>query len=77
MRAKSHPSLPTHPPRGSGRITRGAVAVSLSLWGMGMMSMGLSEVVSMGVVGVGFVAGLPFLMSWVEKNLMDGRPHRD
>lgn len=42
-----------------------------------MMSMGLSEVVSMGVVGVGFVAGLPFLMSWVEKNLMDGRPHRD
>ncbi|WP_281189237.1 hypothetical protein [Janibacter corallicola] len=44
---------------------------------MGMMSMGLSEVVSMGVVGVGFVAGLPFLMSWVEKNLMDGRSHRD
>ena len=42
-----------------------------------MMSMGLSEVVSMGVVGVGFVAGLPFLMSWVEENLMGGRSHRD
>ena len=41
------------------------------------MSMGLSEVVSMGVVGGGFVAGLPFLMSWVEENLMRGRTHHD
>ncbi len=37
--------------------------------------MGLSEVVQMGA-GVCFVAALPFLMSWVEENLMSGPGRR-